>query len=38
VWAMASSELYVLLTLERGWSPVRYERWLTDAWCRLLLD
>jgi hypothetical protein len=23
---------------ERGWSPARYERWLADSWCRLLLD
>jgi AcrR family transcriptional regulator len=37
VWAMNSSELYVLLTQERGWSPARFERWLADAWCRLLL-
>jgi AcrR family transcriptional regulator len=38
VWAMNSSELYVLLTVERGWSSRRYARWLADAWCRLLLD
>jgi len=38
VWAMASSELYVMLTAERGWSPDRYEGWLADAWCRLLLE
>jgi AcrR family transcriptional regulator len=38
VWAMNSSELYVLLTVERGWSPRRYAKWLADAWCRLLLD
>lgn len=37
VWAMNSSELFVLLTIERGWSPKRFERWLTDSWCRLLL-
>ena len=37
IWATNSSELYVLLTVERGWSPDRYERWLTDTWCRLLL-
>ena len=36
VWAMASSELYLLFTLDRGWSRRRYERWLADAWCRLL--
>jgi AcrR family transcriptional regulator len=38
VWALASSELYVLLTVERGWTPRRYERWLATTWCRLLLD
>ena len=37
VWALNSSELYLLLTTERGWSPRRFERWLSDAWCRLLL-
>jgi AcrR family transcriptional regulator len=37
VWALNSSELYLLLTMERGWSARRFERWLTDAWCRLLL-
>lgn len=35
--ATNSSELYVLFTVERGWSPLRFERWLADAWCRLLL-
>ena len=38
VWALNSSELYLLLTVERGWSPRRFERWLADSWCRLLLD
>lgn len=38
IWATNSSELYVLLTVERGWTPDRYERWLTDTWCRLLLS
>jgi hypothetical protein len=37
VWAFNSSELFALLTAERGWSPQRFERWLADAWCRLLL-
>ena len=37
IWATNSSELYVLLTVERGWSPDRYERWLADTWGRLLL-
>ena len=38
VWVMNSSEMYVLFTVERGWSPHRYERWLGDAWRRLLLN
>lgn len=37
IWATNSSELYVLLTVERDWSPDQFERWLTDAWHRLLL-
>ena len=37
IWVTNSSEVYVLLTVERGWSPDRYERWLAEAWCRLLL-
>lgn len=37
IWATNSSELYVLLTTERGWSPDRYQHWLADTWCRLLL-
>jgi AcrR family transcriptional regulator len=37
MWATNSAELYVMLTIDRGWSPQRYERWLADTWCRLLL-
>ncbi len=37
IWAMNSSEYYALLVLERGWTPERFERWLLDAWTRLLL-
>jgi AcrR family transcriptional regulator len=37
IWAMNSAELFVLLTIERGWSKKRFERWLADSWCRLLL-
>ena len=28
---------FVLLTIERGWSLKKFERWLADSWCRLLL-
>jgi AcrR family transcriptional regulator len=38
VWALNSAELYVMLTVDRGWSAQRYERWLADSWCRLLLQ
>jgi AcrR family transcriptional regulator len=38
VWVTNSAEVYVMLTVERGWSPLRYERWLVDSWCRLLLS
>ena len=38
MWVTNSAELYVLLTADRGWSPQRYERWLVDSWCRLLLE
>ena len=38
VWVTNSPEVYVLLTVDRGWSPPRYERWLANSWCRLLLN
>ena len=38
VWATASSELFVLMTEERGWSLERYEAFLVDTWQRLLLS
>lgn len=37
IWATASAELFVLLTVERGWTLEGYERWLADSWRRLLL-
>lgn len=37
VWATNAPELYRLLTDQRGWTPQRYERFLADAWHRLLL-
>lgn len=37
IWATNSSEMFVLFTVERGWSPDRYENWLADTWCRLLV-
>lgn len=38
IWATASSEVFILLTDERGWTLDRYQDWLSDSWCRLLLD
>jgi AcrR family transcriptional regulator len=37
IWVMNSSEFYVLCVRERGWTPEFFERWLADAWKRLLL-
>ena len=37
VWVTNSPEVYVMLTVERGWSPRRYERWLATTWQTLLL-
>jgi prophage antirepressor-like protein len=37
VWAMNSSEFYLLYVRDRGWAPETFERWLADAWKRLLL-
>ena len=37
VWATNAAELYQLLVGQRGWTPQRYERFLTDTWRRLLL-
>lgn len=38
VWTLNSSEVYLMLTTDRGWSPQRFERWLAETWCRLLLE
>jgi AcrR family transcriptional regulator len=31
IHALMSPEVYRLLVLDRGWSPERYQRWLTDS-------
>lgn len=36
LYALGSPETYRLLTVDRGWSPARFERWYTDALARLL--
>lgn len=37
VWSMNGPEYWVLLVDQRGWTPVQFAEWLTDAWRRLLL-
>ena len=37
VWATNATELYQLLVTQRGWTPQRYQHFLTDTWHRLLL-
>jgi hypothetical protein len=38
VWLLIDPAVYHRLTSYRGWSPARYEEWLTDTIIRLLLD
>ena len=38
IWSTNSPEFYLLLVEQRGWSPKDFERWLGDAWVRLLLE
>jgi AcrR family transcriptional regulator len=38
VWLLIDPAVYHRLTRYRGWSPARYEKWLTDTITRLLLD
>lgn len=37
IWSMNAAEYWVLLVHERGWSPLSFASWLSDAWIRLLL-
>lgn len=37
VWTLNSTDVYLLMTSDRGWSPEEFEEWLGDAWERLLL-
>jgi AcrR family transcriptional regulator len=37
VWAIASPEVYRLLTVDRGWSKEGFSQWLGDTLTRLLL-
>jgi AcrR family transcriptional regulator len=38
VWALSSPEVHWLLTVDRGWSGDRYERWLADTLDVILLS
>ena len=38
LWAIVSAEVFDLLTGVAGWSPQRYEAWLTDMLTTLLAD
>lgn len=38
VWTVSSAEIHQLLTVDRGWEPEHYERWLRDTLCLLLLE
>lgn len=37
LWAVSSAETHQLLTVDRGWTAERYERWLGDSLIALLL-
>jgi AcrR family transcriptional regulator len=37
VWTLMSAEVYLLLTVDRGWSKDQYTEWLADSLIRLLL-
>jgi AcrR family transcriptional regulator len=37
IWATNSPEFYCLVVEDRSWTPERFERWLAESWCRLLL-
>lgn len=37
VWALTSAEVHHLLTVQRGWSEERYERWIGDTLIAMLL-
>ena len=37
VWTLMSAEVFLLLTVDRGWSKDQYSDWLADSLIRLLL-
>ena len=38
LYALGSPETYRLLTVDRGWSPARFERWYADTLAQLLFE
>ena len=38
IWSMNSTEFYLLLVEQRGWSVEEYREWLGTAWIRLLIE
>ena len=38
LWVLNSAELYVMLTVERGWTPQQYESWLARSLRQVVLD
>jgi hypothetical protein len=37
IFTLASPEVYLLLTAERGWRPAQWQHWLTDTIARAIL-
>jgi hypothetical protein len=37
VFALVSHEVYLLLTVERGWTPARWERWAYETLAATIL-
>jgi hypothetical protein len=37
VWTLTSAEVFLLLTVDSGWSKDQYSEWLADSLIRLLL-
>jgi hypothetical protein len=38
IYALMAREMHHILTVERAWNADRYERWLANALCALLLE
>jgi hypothetical protein len=37
LWTLTSAEVFLLLTVDRGWSKEQYADWVADSLIRLLL-